>query len=131
MNGPGQTLIYRRWWLTLGFVLGVSVVVSSLVPGGEHPDIRGLDKLGHASAYLVLMVWFAGLQPRRAWGWLAGALLTLGLMLELAQGAMHMHRTADTRDMIANAVGVGLGAMLAAAGAATWPYRLESWFARK
>ena len=76
------------------------------------------------------MVWFAGLQPRRLWGRLALALIGLGLVLEVAQGAMHMHRTADARDLLANTVGVALGALLATAGLARWPYRLETWLAR-
>ncbi len=96
---------------------------SITVPGG--------DKLGHAFAYLTLMVWFAGLQPRRAWRWVAIGLLLMGLGLEIAQGAMHMDRTADARDMAANAAGVIIGLLLAAAGAATWAYRLETWLVRK
>jgi hypothetical protein len=35
-----------------------------------------------------------GLQPRRR-SWLALALLAMGALLELAQGAMDMQRTAD------------------------------------
>ena len=112
-------------------MLAVAVAVSSLIPGGERLNLGGADKLAHAGAYLVLMVWFAGLQPRRAWTWVAVALLGMGLALEYAQGAMHLHRMADARDMLANAAGVGFGAMLAAAGAATWPHRLETWLARK
>jgi hypothetical protein len=127
-----QPLVHHRLWLALGVALVIAVIVSSLVPGdtltlGRFP---GADKLAHASVYLVLMVWFAGLQPRRSWRWCALALLGMGLTLEIAQGAMHMHRTADARDMLANAAGVGLGAMAAAAGLASWPYRLETWLAR-
>ena len=40
----------------------------------------------------------------------------MGSLLEIAQGVMHMHRTADAGDVIANAAGIGLGAMAAAAG---------------
>lgn len=121
---------YRNAWLVLGCVLVLAVIVSSLVPGGVPQKFEGMDKIEHASTYMLLMIWFAGLQPRRSWGWVAAALLAMGLLLEIAQGAMHMHRTADARDMLANAVGVGLGAMLAAAGAAAWPHRLETWLAR-
>jgi VanZ family protein len=125
------TLPHRRLWMILGFVLVASVIVSSLVPGGASIKMPGGDKLAHASAYLVLMVWFAGLQPRRAWRWVAIALLLMGLGLEFAQAAMHLHRTADARDVVANAAGVGFGLVLAAAGAATWAYRLETWLVRK
>jgi hypothetical protein len=130
VNDGSQSLAHRRLWLGLGSALAVAVIVSSLVPGGVPGLGLGLDKLAHASAYFVLMVWFAGLQPRRLWGRLALALIGLGLVLEVAQGAMHMHRVADARDLLANAVGVALGALLAAAGLARWPYRLETWLAR-
>jgi hypothetical protein len=125
------SLPHRRLWMILGFVLVATVIVSSLVPGGDSIKMPGGDKLLHALAYLTLMVWFAGLQPRRAWRWVAIGLLLMGLGLEIAQGAMHMHRVADARDMAANAAGVIIGLLLAAAGAATWAYRLETWLVRK
>jgi VanZ family protein len=124
-------LMHRRLWAILGFVLVAAVIVSSLIPGGERLEMKGADKLVHAFAYLVLMVWFAGLYSRRGWAWVALGLLVMGLTLELLQGVMHMQRTADPRDMVANAAGVGVGMMLALAGAATWAQRLETWFARK
>jgi VanZ family protein len=114
-----QPLAYRRLWLALGYALVVAVIVSSLVSWGGMPGrFPGGDKLEHVAAYLVLMVWFAGLQPRRTWRWVALALLGMGLVLEIAQGLMHMHRMADPVDMIANAAGIGLGAMAAARGLA-------------
>ena len=48
----------------------------------------------------------------------------------LAQGAMDMQRNADVRDVLANATGIGLGAVASAAGLASWPYRLETWLTR-
>jgi len=125
-----QELAYRRHWLTLGVGLVLIVIVSTLAPGGMPARFPGVDKIEHVAAYLVLMVWFAGLQPRRAWRWLALALLAMGVLLELAQGAMHMQRTADVRDVLANATGIGLGAVASAAGLASWPYRLETWLTR-
>jgi VanZ family protein len=125
-----QALAYRRFWLALGFSLVLAVIVSSLIPGGPPGRFPGIDKLEHVIAYLVLMVWFAGLHPRHAWRWLALALLAMGVLLELAQGAMHMQRSAEVRDVVANAAGVGLGAMASAAGLASWPYRLETWLTR-
>jgi VanZ family protein len=130
VTSASQPLHYRRVWLALGVALALAVIVSSLIPGGPPGRFPGFDKVAHGGVYLVLMVWFAGLQPRRTWRWVALALLGMGLALEIAQGAMHMHRTADARDLLANAAGVGLGAMAAAAGLASWPYRLETWLAR-
>ena len=131
MNNTPEQLAHRRLWHILGAGLVVAVIVSSLGPVGVPGQFRGLDKVAHAAAYLVLMVWFAGLQPRRLWGWLALGLLGMGLALEIAQGAMHLNRTAEARDMLANAAGVALGGLLAAAGLARWPHRLETWLARR
>ena len=128
-SGP-QSLTYRRLWLSLGVAIVLAVIVASLLPGGTLGGFADHDKLSHSGAYLVLMLWFAGLQPRRTWGWVALALLGMGLALEIAQGLMHMHRTADPGDVIANAAGIGIGAMAAARGLASWPYRLETWLAR-
>lgn len=131
MSSVPQPLAYRRLWLSLGVAIVLAVIVSSLAPWGGTPGrFPGVDKLEHVTAYLVLMVWFAGLQPRRAWRWLALGLLAMGVLLELAQGAMDMQRTADVRDVLANATGVGLGAVASAAGLASWPYRLETWLTR-
>lgn len=131
MSSVPQALAYRRQWLGLGLALVVAVIVASLAPwGGTPAKFAGVDKLEHVAVYLVLMVWFAGLQPRRAWRWLALTLLAMGALLELAQGAMDMQRNADVRDVLANATGIGLGAVASAAGLASWPYRLETWLTR-
>jgi hypothetical protein len=42
-----------------------------------------------------------------------------------------MDRMADPGDVIANAAGIGIGAVVAARGLASWPYRLETWLARR
>jgi VanZ family protein len=132
MSSVPRSLAYRRHWLVLGLVLVFAVIVSSLAPWVSTPGTYpGFDKMEHVAAYLVLMVWFAGLHPRHAWRWLALALLAMGVLLELAQGAMHLSRTADVRDVVANAAGVGLGVVASAAGLASWPYRLETWLTRR
>jgi hypothetical protein len=130
MSDAPRELAHRRLWVALGATLIAAVIASGLLPGGPPGAFPGSDKVAHALAYLVLMVWFSGLNPRRAWPWLALGLLAMGIAIELAQGAMHVGRTAEVRDVLANASGVALGAMLAAAGAAAWPYRLETWLSR-
>jgi hypothetical protein len=77
----------------------------------EPPAFLVWDKAQHALAYACLMVWFR-LAFAKRWRWPA-FLLGLGIGLEFLQG-LGGARTLDPSDMIANAVGVGLGLMLAA-----------------
>lgn len=87
----------------------------SLLPPvpGPPPPIPHVDKLGHALAYALLAWWamgcFASTDGRRRA--LLG-LLALGAALEWAQGEMTADRQRDGLDMLANALGVGLGTAL-------------------
>ncbi|HEY7760006.1 MAG TPA: VanZ family protein [Burkholderiales bacterium] len=103
----------RRAWLGLGWVGVVGVVILSLVPlppmaGAEHGD-----KFGHATTYGLLMWWFA-----QAWlrsdsrARTAVGLLALGVALEFAQGWTGF-RDFSVADMIADALGIALGWLLA------------------
>jgi VanZ family protein len=105
----------RRPWLWLGVWIAmlVAVVVLSLVP---PPDLQvplpdNADKVEHLLAYAALA--FAGLQlfgSRAALVWMAIGLVTLGVGLEIAQGALvPAVRRMDWLDAVANTLGVFLG----------------------
>ncbi|HEY9182216.1 MAG TPA: VanZ family protein, partial [Gammaproteobacteria bacterium] len=79
-------LRFPKWWAGLGWLLVLGVIVGSLLPGRALPDVSMNDKFGHAAAYCVLMVWFAGLYPRRLYLLIAAVLLALGIGLDLLQG---------------------------------------------
>jgi VanZ family protein len=116
-----------RWhlrWLTAGWVMVVAVVLLSLTRLPFRVDIADVDKLEHAFAYLVLMAWFGGLSPRAAHRWIALGLLVLGGLIEVAQG-LSGYRTADARDLLADAVGIALGWALARSWAPAWFARVE------
>lgn len=105
MTAPLRTL-----WTLIGWVWLASVVVFSLVPSPPKADVPMWDKLNHLAAYGLLMFWFAQLTPR--WLQLAAGLLMLSGLLELAQG-LTGYREASLQDMVANALGLALGALLA------------------
>jgi VanZ family protein len=127
------SLPHGRILLTIGWILVVMTVYVSLVARG--PSMGGLfhvsDKVQHAFAYFVLMVWFAGLYPRRQHWILGVGLFLLGGLLEVLQGTMTTTREMELRDLAANTSGILIGYGLAGFGLANWALRLESWWTRK
>lgn len=118
-------LRYRHWWQAAGYALVVLLTVNSLIRWpelGDAPD--HFDKWLHAGAYLLLTLWFCGVHERRRWPLVAAGLLLLGAAIEFAQGRTG-YRQADLFDMAANAAGIALGLVLAAAGAGGWCRWLE------
>lgn len=106
-------LRWRKAWLALwlfGMVLGIYL---SLRPSGaEMPNIPFADKLIHASGYGLLAVLAACLFERaRRWQALAW-LVCLGALIELAQGLLPTGRVMEAADLLANAIGIAIGAAL-------------------
>ncbi len=99
---------YRRIWLLLGWGMVAAIVVLSLIP--VEVDLSGgRDKLAHFAAYGGLSFWFGmifggrGLQLG-----IAVAFAAMGVALEFLQGLTD-YRSFEIADMVANAVGAGLG----------------------
>jgi len=113
-NGTKSVNVVIRWAAITGFAAGVAAVsVLSLIPSDALPGIEVWDKLQHLLAYLVLAVTGAVAFPgRRSLPWLAIGLLILGCVLEAIQ-AFVPGRVADVDDAVANAIGVGLGLVIA------------------
>ena len=105
-------LRYAQRWLLLGRALILAVIVLSLMPTTQTPELAHGDKLGHLLAYGVLMFWFAGLYRRGYWPRLAIGFILLGVALEYLQG-LTGYRSYDPLDMLANSLGVAVGAGLA------------------
>ncbi len=100
-----------RWWLAW-WLLIVAVVVASLLPANDMPALpAGSDKLEHLLAYAVLMAGAVQLFARRA-SVLGAALglVLMGLLLEQLQAQMALGRERDWHDVLANGLGVLLGA---------------------
>lgn len=119
----GAALRYPTLWHAGGWLLVAAVVGGSLMPGDSLGTVGAVhDKLLHAGAYCLLMVWFAGLYPRSRHGVIAVVLLAFGLGLEIAQDRL-VSRQFDPLDLAANATGVLAGLAL------SWSV-LERWCAR-
>lgn len=106
-------LRHRRLWLSLwiaGMLLGVYLSLRP-VPAAT-PVLPHLDKLVHAGGYAALAAFaaclYAGPARLRA---LAGVWL-LGAAIELAQGLLPTGRMMEAADLLANSLGIGLGALL-------------------
>lgn len=107
-------------WLPV-FLWGLVILVLSLMPGGPGNmilfGIPHFDKIGHFGMYAVwTFLFFRALQgtqrmtPTRAcWiSVLTGALT--GVVLEFGQLYLHQGRSFELADMVANALGAGVGA---------------------
>lgn len=100
---------FRRLWLTTGWMLVLLVVYLSLTPRPPPLTATQGDKLEHILAYAVLMSWFANLHAGMAQRMrIAAGLIALGVGLEFVQ-RWSGHRTFETADMAADAVGVVAG----------------------
>jgi VanZ family protein len=116
-------------WTLASYVLVATVIWLSLAPVEARAAVGGLDKWGHALAYGVLATWFMGFHPRgRLWR-VAGWLFVFGATLEVAQASMRIGRTGELADLLANTLGIGIGATLSVLTAG-WPRRVENWLGR-
>ena len=98
-------------WSSAWILAVAAVVAGSLLPPGDLPSQpMANDKLMHFLGYFVLMGGAVQLYARRA-SWVAMAVLLalLGVGLEWLQAWMHVGRTAERADALANTLGVLAG----------------------
>jgi VanZ family protein len=120
-------LRHPRLWLVSGWLLIGGAFLASLVPQHDLPTLGGLsDKLEHIVGYGVLSLWFAGIYPRTRYPMIGVALLVMGIVIEGLQGAMHLGRQADLKDVYANTVGIVCGLVLALIWLGGWAMRVEA-----
>ena len=101
-------------WLFLGWLWIAIIFYLSLMPHPPEPiSFSGVDKVEHALAYVLLMLWFSqiylglGIRIR-----LIAAFIAMGVLIEILQG-MTGYRYFEYADMLADACGVMIGFGLA------------------
>ena len=119
-------LRYARLWLGLGWAAVVFAIVICLVPVSKLPPANVSDKTEHFLAYLLLSLWFAGIYPKARYWIIAIGLCVLGVLIEFAQGAMHLGRQADAMDVVANSTGIVAGLALCWIGLGGWARWVEA-----
>lgn len=109
-----KSLRWPRLWLALWFAgMAIGAYLSLRAGILREPVIPHFDKVIHAIGYGVLAVLACGLfesGPARTTALLW--LLVFGGLIELAQGAWAVNRQADAGDLLANALGIALAALL-------------------
>ena len=111
----------------LGWLLLILVMAGSVIPVIVVKGFSAADKLVHGGSYLILITWFSGLYQRQYHIFIALALFAMGLVLEVIQGQLP-YRGFDSFDLLANAVGILLGLILARSVFIAWCQRFESFF---
>jgi VanZ family protein len=104
----------RSGWLALGWLWVATVSYLSLMPHPPEPvSFDGVDKLEHALAYTLLMLWFCQIVvAKRARILLFIAFVVMGVAIEILQG-LSGYRYFEYADMLANTTGVLIGFGLA------------------
>ena len=102
-----------RAWNVAGAMYIVAIFYLSLTPSPPQIPVEQGDKIGHVLAYLGLMLWFAQMRPawraRAAW---ALGFVVMGIAIEFLQRETG-YRSFEVADMVADAIGVALGWLLA------------------
>ena len=119
----------RKTWLVLGWLWVAVIVYLSLTPHPPEPvRFWNADKLEHALAYCLLMLWFSQVYARRMQRLFTVVLLvSLGVCMEFLQGLTD-YRSFEYADMLANSVGVMLGWVWARTGLGHIGQALETRF---
>jgi VanZ family protein len=89
----------------------VGALALALWPLDSPPPLHtGWDKTDHLFGFVVLGLLGQAGWPRKR-GWVLAGLLAFGVLIELLQG-LTGYRFADSRDVLADWLGVGLAALL-------------------
>ncbi len=125
-------LRYARRWQAAGIAVLVLVLGFALAPDTDMPDMVSMpsDKWLHAITFAFLTVWFSGQYRPRSYWRVALGMLAFGAFIELCQRLVS-YRSAESLDLLADAIGIAVGLAIAAAGAGGWSLRVETWLASR
>ncbi|CAN5303078.1 hypothetical protein BH24PSE2_BH24PSE2_22200 [soil metagenome] len=122
-------LRFGKIWLLIAWLGVIGAVAASLSPRLPHVQFGFDDKIAHACAYLLLMLWFAGIYRRSRYLLIAAGLFTMGVVLEFLQARVGRHLSGF--DMLANLSGILIGLLLAWHALGGWCAKVERWLLAK
>lgn len=126
-----ENLVFRHLWQAIGWLMVAVVIGLTLMPQPPQVSVVSSDKAQHFLAYAGLMFWFRqAFAPGVRW---VIFLVMLGAVQEFIQG-WSGHRHFEYTDMLANALGVICGFLLASTRLGSLVSRLDrilvGWFER-
>jgi glycopeptide antibiotics resistance protein len=95
-------------------LIGSSCLISaSAFKDFSFDSLLQIDKVIHLTLYFFFVLFWALSIPHTKWNTLAllATGILYGILIEVLQGAMHLGRSYDIDDIIANTVGAILGAL--------------------
>ena len=131
-------LRYTRRWQAAGVMLLVIVLAATLMPAvwfwSDRRDFitwfMHVDKWLHSITFVFLAIWFSGQYQTRSYWRIGVGLILFGVLIEVCQ-RMVTYRSAELFDIVADAGGITVGLIVAAAGIGGWSLRLEQWFVQR
>ena len=126
-----RDLRFATGWLIGGWIAVIAALAVCLLPG-KYVEVASLnDKVEHATGFLLLVLWFCGVYPRKRYWVIATGFIVFGALIEILQGATNLGRHADILDWCADSAGVIVGILLSLTPLQHWPRWIEAIFPRK
>ena len=121
-------LRFKKIWRSIAWLIIIAIIVLSLIPSPEEiTPFSASDKLMHALAYAVCMLWFGLCFKRKKLFIIGAGLILLGIALEIVQGQTG-YRTMSFYDIIADCIGVLIGLLLSFSPLSRSLQYIEQWF---
>ncbi|HLU05528.1 MAG TPA: VanZ family protein [Woeseiaceae bacterium] len=130
-------LRHARRWQFAGIAVLVIVLAATLMPAigfideMRDPRIAHSDKWFHAITFMLLTIWFSGQYAKQSYWRIAVGMLVFGAFIEVCQRMLTTWRSAELMDLVADAIGVLAGLLIARAGVGGWSLRVEQWIAAR
>lgn len=130
-------LRHARRWQFAGIAVLVLVLAATLLPSisflqeMRDPRIAHSDKWLHAITFMLLTIWFSGQYSKRSYWRIAAGMLIFGAFIEVCQRVLTSYRSAEMLDLVADAIGIMAGLLVAWSGAGGWSLRIEQWIAAR
>jgi len=129
-------IAYPKLWRIASFAGMAIVLIGTLIPpdwlwSNEPGNLLSVsDKWLHGITFAVLTLWFSGQYAPSAYWRIVLGLLAFGLLIEICQRATS-YRSAEMADMLANALGITAGMLVAITGAGGWSPSFENWLLKR